>query len=261
MQCMTWLGGVSLSVVEEGMVIDAEFDRQQWIVSVMEELRHASIPAGELPWDRLSIGLNACIESAGRISRLGRMTGIQPNLISEWRNRRCVPSFNNLIEFCHALSLSPLQLISEDQTVLRRSVKASEENRQIHTKHRKPRTTRDDERALKLIQAVLEGREPPLSLRQIGLILGLSSQTLVYRFPRESTLIHAQYQAYLAERARRRVEKVCAEVRQVTLALQQQGIFPSARRVTGMLSNPNFMMAQEARDTWHAVRHELGLEE
>lgn len=47
--------------------------------------------------------------------------------------------------------------------------------------HRQPHTAVDDERVLELIQAVLEGRVPPLSLPQIELTLGLSRRTLVYR--------------------------------------------------------------------------------
>ena len=53
-----------------------------------------------------------------------------------------------------------------------------------------------------------------MGVRQLERRLGLGARTLIYHFPQECALITTQYQAYRAEKARKRMEQGCSEVRQ-----------------------------------------------
>ncbi len=110
------------------------------------------------------------------------------------------------------------------------------------------------------LQAVLDGREELLGVRQLARQLGYHSSLLWYYFPQECTLIAQRYQEYEQQRRKEREARVCEEVRQAVLMLHAQNIFPSHHQVRALLSDPNLIRMPEASATWHAVRRELGLE-
>jgi hypothetical protein len=132
---------------------------------------------------------------------------------------------------------------------------------------RRPRPRRssypriDRGRALEFIWTVLDGLEPPIGIRQVARRLNISVATLSEQFPQESTLVVAQYRAYLMARKEQRITQTCDAVRQAVLILHEQRIDPSYERVKAILPDPNIMARLEARTTWHVVRNELGLED
>lgn len=118
----------------------------------------------------------------------------------------------------------------------------------------------DEERTLRLINAILDGKETPLGVRQVERLFGLGEATLVKRFPDKCASLTAKYQEYRAERAKQRVERDREEVRQATIALHEQGINPSKYHLAKMLSDPDLMRRPECREIWHTTRRRLGLE-
>ena len=97
-----------------------------------------------------------------------------------------------------------------------------------------------------------------MGVRQLERRLGLGARTLIYHFPQECALITTQYQAYRAEKARKRIEQGCSEVRQVTLTLYAEGINPSAHHVASKLSNSGVMRTPEGLTTWHSTQARTG---
>ncbi len=257
-QCMTWLGTLSSSETEDE--VDEETrDWQQWVVGAVGELRNASTTSGFPPWEQLSHRLALCAEIVGSAKQLASLAGIPKQLLSSWTNRKQTPSFERMLEFCYVLDISPLQLMTAGQDDLNEALQTRERHRQPRPKHYAPHPV-NREQALALIQAVLDGREAPIGVRQVERRLGLGPRTLVYHFPRECALITDQYQAYRAEQARQRIERGSNEVHQVTLMLYAEGTNPSARQVASRLSDPGIMRTVKGLTTWHAARRELGLE-
>lgn len=164
-----------------------------------------------------------------------------------------------MVDFCYALDISPLQLLTNDLVAFKEAFKAGDIHRQSLSK-RKYYVRVERKRAFELIQAVLDGREAIPSVRGIERRLGYNPGSLVYHFPRECALVTAQYRAYCTQRSNLRVKEMCEEVRQATLALYIHGITPSLRRVVARLSRPSMMRTEEARAIWHNTRRELGLE-
>jgi hypothetical protein len=108
------------------------------------------------------------------------------------------------------------------------------------------------------LQVVLDGRQPPMAMREVARSLGIGEKFLLRRYPGESARITAQAQAYRAERARQRVARECAEVRQATLAVHEAGALPSRTRVGRRLSDANILRRPEANAVWRRLRRELG---
>jgi transcriptional regulator with XRE-family HTH domain len=257
-QCMAWLGMPRSSGTETALD-NGTYDWQQWVLDIIEELRKASAASSFLSWEQIPHGLILCSKIVGSTKQLASLAGIPKRLLSSWKNHKQMPSFERMLEFCYALDISPLQLMTAIQDDLNEALQSKERHRQPRPRHYAPHPVNRED-ALALIQAVLDGREAPMGVRQLERRLGLGPRTLVYHFPRECALITDQYQAYRAEQARQRIERGSNEVHQVTLMLYAEGTNPSARQVASRLSDPGVMRTVKGLTTWHAARRELGLE-
>src|SRR6266702_2295802 len=257
-QCMNWLG-ISPSSETENEVDEETLDWQQWVLNIIGELRKASANYGILPWEQLANGLVLCSEIVGSSKQLASLVGISKQLLSSWQNCKQTPSFKRMLELCYVLDISPLLLMTGNQEALKETLHAREIHRHPRPKHLPPHQV-NRERALALIQAVLDGREVPMGVRQLERRLGLGARTLIYHFPQECALVTAQYQAYRSEQARKRREEGCNEIRLETLKLHMEGTNPSANQVASKLSDPSMMRTREGQDAWHTTRRELGLE-
>jgi len=230
---------------------------QTWVLGTIEELRQASASSTSLAWDRLSDGIAACTGTRGSARRLGRRVNASKQLFLGWRHRTRRPSFPYLLRACYALGLSPLQLITTDHEATAAALLAGQDRR-VPVPRRTGPPKADTARVEAFLQAVLDGREKPLATREVARHLGIGEKFLVRRYPRECAVVTAQYQAHRAERARQRVARECDEVRQATLAVHEEGAFPSIVRVTARLSNPNIMRRPEAKGVWRTLRRNLG---
>jgi transcriptional regulator with XRE-family HTH domain len=228
-------------------------------MNTIEELRKASTSSGILDGEQLANGLVLCSEIVGSSKQLASRVGISKQLLSSWQNGNQTPSLERMLEFCYVLDISPLLLITDNKEALKEALNTGEIHRLPRQKHFSPQPV-NRELASALIQAVLDGREAPMGVRQLERRLGLGARTLIYHFPQECALVTTQYQAYRAEQARLRIEQGCSEVRQATLMLYSEGINPSAKHVTRKLSDSGVMRKPEGLTAWHAARCELGLE-
>lgn len=257
-QCMNWLG-ITSALETETEVDEEVLDRQQWVLNTIVELRKASTASGIFPWEQLANGLVLCSEIVGNSKQLASLVGISKQLLSSWQNHKQMPSFERILEFCYVLDISPLLLITNNKEALKRSLHTREIHQQPRPKHLSPHPV-NREQVLALIQAVLDGREAPMGVRQLERRLGLGARILIYHFPQECALVTAKYQAYRTEQARQRIERGCFEVRQATLTLYAGGTNPSANQVARKLSDPGMMRTTKGLAAWHTARRDLGLE-
>lgn len=257
-QCMAWLGMPS-DLRTEDEVNNETYDWQQWVLEIIEEFREASITCGSLPWEQLSKGLTLCSEIVGGTKQLATRTGSSKQLLSSWQHHKQTPSFERMLELCYVLDTSPLLLMTSNREALKDALLTSEGYRMPRNSDLSLRSV-NREHALALIQAVLDGREAPMGVRQLERRLGLGARTLIYHFPQECPLVSSRYQVYRAEQARKRIEQGCSEIRQTTVKLYTEGTYPSAQRVASRLSEPGLMRTREGLTAWHATLRELGLE-
>jgi hypothetical protein len=161
---------------------------------------------------------------------------------------------------CYLLSLSPLLLLTGSSLTLL-EVLRTKRTYQLPPPSRSAPLPKQDDDILKFIHTVLEGRETPHSMSQVGQRFGRSSNYITYHYPQDAALLVAHFRTYRSEQARKQLKRIIAEVRAATFSLHTQGIFPNQNLVSSMLTDPNWMIMPEARVAWHAARRELGLEE
>ena len=258
-QCNAWLG-VTFDGTDSLSVDREVISWQEWVVHALDELRLA---VGTFSWKQFFASLDRCMKNRGVCSRLAELTGFSRDLFYIWLGRKQTrysqtPSLETILEFCYACKVTPVQVISSADALLHAIW-----NEMLPGSRRPGRFTRrrvDRAYCQERLQAVLDGREELLGVRQLARQLGYHSSLLWYYFPQECTLIAQRYQEYEQQRRKEREARVCEEVRQAVLMLHAQNIFPSHHQVRALLSDPNLIRMPEASATWHAVRRELGLE-
>jgi len=71
----------------------------------------------------------------------------------------------------------------------------------------------------------------------------------------------AKFEKYRAEQREEKKRLLLREVRQVTLEIHAQGVYPSQVRVRNLLARPGSIRVPEALAIWHATLKELEWEE
>lgn len=97
------------------------------------------------------------------------------------------------------------------------------------------------------MQAILDGREQVLSVRQAALRLKCAERFLQSHFPLECERIAQQYREHRRQQREKYLDGVREEVRNATITLHTQGISPTRRRVAALLKDPDRMRMPEAR--------------
>jgi len=230
----------------------------------------ASVSSHFPQWEIFFANLAACLKEQRGYAQFARLTGFGRTLLYRWpdgtgtpRPRTLshpyIPSLETLLECCYACNITPLQVMTNELASFIDLLQAKTAERPVRP--RRPASDRvDRERCLELMNAILEGREEPLSLYQVGKRLGHIDRTLHTHFPQECELIIERAQEHRKHRQEQRLEGVQEQVRQAVITLHAQGLFPSHRRLRTMLS-PGVMRMPEANIVWRTVLRELGLKQ
>jgi hypothetical protein len=258
-KCRSWLGKSSNRAID--IQIDEEtFVWQKWVINTIEELHIAGSYSRTLPWGNFRLGLSRCRQILGGTKQLVLLANVPEISLTRWITGTIFPSLESLLKLCYVLDLTPLQLMTSTSSSLEEAMKVKSTNRLPRPK-RPAYQLKKQVNTLEYLQAILDGREEPHSVRWIERHLGLARHTLMNHHPKEAKLVIALYRAHLTERSRLRKEQIDNEVTAATLKLDAQGVFPSELRVSKMLTNPNWMRSAEGLTAWHTARRKLGLEE
>ncbi len=267
-QCASWLD--TEMDTQSDKLSDEDLQWQEWVIHALEEMRLASVSSHLLQWERFFTNLATCLKEQRGYAKFAHLTGIDRSLFYRWPGRDgaprsrtlshpYIPSLEIILECCYACDITPLQVMTNQLAPLRDLLRAGTAVRSARP--RRPAPDRlDRERCLELINAVLDGREVPLGLRQIAKRQGCIVRTLLTHFPQECVLITKRAQEYRKQRQEHRLEQVRDQVRQTVITLHAQGIFPSHPRLRAIFPS-GVMRMPEANVAWHAALRELGLDQ
>jgi hypothetical protein len=91
--------------------------------------------------------------------------------------------------------------------------------------------------------------------------IGYDHSFLHKHLPQLCRAISSKFEKYRAEQCEEKKRLLLREVRQVTMELHAQGVYPSQVRVRNSLTKPGSIRVSEALAMWHATLKELGWEE
>ena len=255
-KCARWLGTESDSSPE--LTLDDEtVNWQQWVFSVLGELRAVNISSGLIRWEPFFTNLATVMKQWGSYSRLARLSGVNREVLMRWTAGTAIPSFEMLLKFCYVCDTTPLQLMAGQFACLEQAIR---DEMAFHPRQHRRTTHRllDREYCLELIQAILAGRESPLGPAQLAKRLGCDDNSLRRFFPQECLLLTQLAQTYRKQQDEQRTAQMCEKVREEVKALHAQGIAPTHRRVRRVLP-PGTMRHPKVTAAWHEALRELGL--
>jgi DNA-binding phage protein len=256
-KCAGWLGAGEYPSLEQPLD-DEQVNWQAWVVSVLKELRIISLSSEMFSWKTFFASLASVMERQKGYSQLARLTGIDRRSLYQWVWGKVTPSLELILKFCYVCGTTPMQIMTNQWTSLEQAIQADPASRP--SPHERSSWQRVDvERCRNFIQAILDGREQVLSVRQATLRLKCPGRFLQSHFPQQCEQMTQQYREYRRRQREKYLEGVCEEVRSATVTLHTQGISPTRRRVAALLKDPERMRMPEARKTWQVVRQELAL--
>jgi hypothetical protein len=267
-QCGAWLDtGLAMQPGEQS---DEELQWQAWVIHTLEEMRLTSVSFHLLQWEHFFTNLATCLKELKGYVKFAHLTGFDRSLFYRWPGRTNVPrtrtlshpyipSLGTLLECCYACDITPLQVMMNQLEPLRDLIQGKKVAQSPRPRRLAPQRI-NRQKCLELMRAILDATGEPLSIRQLAKRLGCRERVLTNHFPQECMLIAKRAQEYRKQRQEQRVTQVQDQVRQTVIALHEQGIFPSHRRLK-MMFPPGVMRMPEANVAWHASLRELGLEQ
>jgi hypothetical protein len=257
-QCSVWLGTSTGTQAK-----DDEILWQQWVHRALEELYVTSSSLEPPQWERFFAAMAVCLQEPGAAFRLKRLTGVHTTFLRYSLNNfdephSYAPSLKTILKFCYACDVTPLQIMSNQLA----SIKALVQKRAPRqARSHQPTPDRiDRQKCLTLMQAMIDGKEEPASLRQLAKRLGYGDRTLAYNFPQECSLVIERVQKYRKLQQEQQLNQIRTQVRQTISALHVQGIYPTQSKVSAMLP-AGWMRRPEARMIWFEALRELGLKD
>jgi hypothetical protein len=263
-----WLGAERRT--QSDQVSREDVSWQEWIIHALEEMRLASISSPFLQWERFFTNLTMCLKEQRGYLKFAQLTGFDRSLFYRWPGRAdaprsrtlshpYIPSLETILECCYACDVTPLQVMANQLGPLRDLIQAKKRAQPARPRRSAPQRI-DRQKCLEVMQAILDGREEPLSIRQLAKRLGCRERALTDHFPQECMLIAKRAQEYRKQRQGQRLQQVQDQVRQTVIALHTQGTFASHYKLRALFP-PGVMRMPEANVAWHAALRELGLEQ
>ena len=164
---------------------------------------------GKLAWaffKNLAAGFNTAAQETSW-DKIERLTGMKKHVLQQWLTQRRAPLLKTIFRLCYVCEVTPHQIMEGQVGPLVAAIYRVFSSRTPVRRMRPPRI--DQERCRDFIQAVLDGREKPLALRQIAKRLGCGLRTLIYWFPEECTLITLQAREYRRKQGEQRIMDTC----------------------------------------------------
>lgn len=169
------------------------------------------------------------------------------------------PSLERMLNLCYVCGVTPQEVMGNHLAPLKQAIQSET----AYHAPRPPRSLREpvnQELCREFLQKILDEKEEPLGVVQVAKRLRCSAATLLKHFPDECAVIKQRMQDYRMQRKAQRIVRGCDEVRQAVMTLHAQGIYPSHRRVSALLSQPSSIRQQEMQAVWRKARHDLGIE-
>jgi hypothetical protein len=264
--CGRWLGcQYAADVISVSTCLqDEDILWQQWVAASVGELIASAPNLKLLPQkERFSDAIATYLEEVadGNVSAVARKFRVARRTIRDWKKGAQIPQLASILQFCYLCNLSPLRLLTEGFP----AAEFSEANRAHGGGHietaKKHYRSFDAERLRHAMEEVLQSNEyPPPLMSKVAKRLRYDHSFLIKHFPDLCSAISARFEEYRTKRCEEKKRQAVCEVRQATLIVHAQGVYPSQVRVRNSLAIPGSMRMPEALNAWHATLKELGWE-
>lgn len=190
---------------------------------------------------------------------LARNLHVSRHTLCDWEQGTQIPQLGTLLRLCYQFSISPLNFMTEEiePSALSQARPVPPIAIQCATRTR-PRAFDALSLRQRLNEALTNNKHTVPSMRQVSRRIGCDPSLLAKHFPELCRAISERYKNQREKQSALAIQRICAEVRQVTIDTAAQGLYPSHKRLRRALSKPGYMRCAEARSAWRVALRELG---
>jgi hypothetical protein len=256
--CSRWLGSKEPELA--ACLREEEREWQRWVGQTLGELLGAAPSILALPdREQMCAKIAAYVQAlTGGDRRMGaQLLHVDKSALGTWKHGRYLPLLSTQLRLCFYAGVSLLQFLTETEerqvtppvlTLPPRPATAPKSHRKY-----------DPAALFEALQAELQSREdPPSSMRQVARRLHYDHSWLIEKFPQQCHLISVKYQHYREQKARERLQADCQKVREATLLLHAQGIYPSDSQIRKFPGIGAIFKQKKVREVWQEMLRELG---
>lgn len=259
--CLRWLGAPPAHP-GEGELEQGQMDVRVWQARMVGELLAVAPALAEEPArERIAEALTAIIEAAagGNIAAFARSLGLDTCTVWQWTTDVNLPSLDLLVRVCAHQGMSLLHVLTGQRGGLDAVEVMAPPSYAPPCRPLTPRVPRDGERLRRAMETALD-EDPPPSILEVARRLDFRTATSLYdRFPDLCRALAERGSAYRRARHEQWQGRLRDEVRQATLSLYRQGIYPASVRVPPLLSRPGHFRHPVATAAWRDTMRELDL--
>lgn len=261
-RCKRWLGCSETPASPASDVSVKEVRVQAWTTAAIGELIAAAPGLPNLPrqeWITRALASSVEHIAGGNRTAWARQLGLTMETVANWQWGRTKPSLDLLLHVCSHLGTTPLPFLQGDPPGA--FPPASEMFTRDDFRHGSPPVRRIFDRAAtrRALESILARAEQPApSLATVARRLGQARASLRRHLPDLCRAISQRYLLDQKARGDQTRQRLGDEIRQVTVRIHDQGLYPSARRVAALLAEPGSIRSRAGLAAWHALLRELG---
>ncbi|BAT53463.1 TetR family transcriptional regulator [Nostoc sp. NIES-3756] len=262
-KCLKWLGlNVETQLSNCPYSHKDELEFEIWITNTLGELLakspHLTLSPSK---DNISKAICAYVDKVaeGNIAAFARQLQVPRNTVWLWCKGQNLPSIKAVLHVCYSLRISLLDFLNFEEdlvdslSTLRLPLPQTKANRKKSIKPFEADEVKQN------LEAVLESNEfPAPSMEEVARRLQCDRRSIFKYFP---DLCHAISSRYLSDRKailENKIEQCCEEIRQITLNLHNQGIYPSEKSVSEQMTMPGYLRYRKVRLALQEIQSQSG---
>lgn len=249
--CGAWLGRQKL--LKKTIASDEHLEWQMFVIQNVQEL--LTIPpntAVELSNAHITAAIQDMVNSFGSKRAFSKEMRIPETTVRVWFDGKHRPSLESLLKICYCTNLLLVDLVSGKYEGVKYSSRIiSGDKRQI----RATRKHFDSQYILNMLLGYLNDRS--LSMREVARRLGSDQRVLYKHFPDVCKAIAHEHKLWIQNKQEIRIDASCKMVKEATISLLDQGIYPSRRKVESILPSAISLREKMLQKTWKETLFEF----
>ena len=242
-RCGTWLGRLEL---HREITSDEHLKWQLFVIqNVQELLAISSRIIVELSNAHITAATKDMVNSFGSKRAFSKEMGIPETTVRAWFDGKHRPSLESLLKICYSSDLRLVDLVSgKNEGVNYSSRIMSGDKGQI----RATRRHFDSQHMLNMLLGYLNDKS--LSMREVARRLDFDQKVLYNHFPDVCKAIAHGHRLWIQKKRQIRIDASCKLVREATISLLDQGIYPSRRKIESILPPAISLREKMLQNTW-----------
>lgn len=236
-KCGQWLGVDLDDRCTDLALANGALAWQTWVVKNLEEMIVSTTYLPSPPKQRIAKAISLCIDQAteGTMNRFACLIGKRKNTVWGWQHGKAKVPMNDLLRICYHVGISLVDFLHTEFVTQKEIefIPARPPSSGVTTTRRRPRTF-DREKIDRILRAEFKEYPPP-SMKAVARRLNTDRRFLYEHFSPVCRAISARHSKHQRACFEQQQSQHANDISQAASKLHANGIYPSRRRVAGLI--------------------------